>query len=65
LHEPAQFKGRLFSFPHSSAEQKDTVMTRWLILPLLLCVLWPAGCSSQGEKGINKDKDKPQPAEKK
>jgi len=40
-------------------------MNRCLILPLLLCLLWPIGCGSQGEKGANKDKDKPVPAEKK
>jgi hypothetical protein len=40
-------------------------MSRWLVLLLTLLVLWPAGCGGQGEKGVNKDKDKPVPAEKK
>ena len=34
-------------------------------LACLLLVLILAGCSHESEKGVNKDRDKPQPAEKK
>ena len=40
-------------------------MMRWLSILFVLVTIWPIGCGSQGEKGANKDKDKPVPAEKK
>ncbi len=40
-------------------------MPRWLTILLMLLVLGPLGCGNEKERGINKDKDKPQPADKK
>ena len=40
-------------------------MAARIIWLLLLVVLLPAGCGSQGEKNSNKGLDKPQPADKK
>ena len=37
-------------------------MARLIVLLAVLIALLPAGCGSDKEKGINKDKDKPVPA---
>ena len=36
---------------------------RSLLLVLIGAILLGGGCSGPGEKGVNKDKDKPRPAE--
>ena len=35
-----------------------------VMLALVLCAVLAAGCGGDAAKGVNKDKDKPKPAEK-
>jgi hypothetical protein len=63
LHVPlAHQRGRL---GYEISKNEEDRMARWLVLLMILLILLPAGCSSDKEKGINKDKDKPVPAPKK